>query len=74
MAYIRYRSDGGVEGPILADQACDIRKREWTPLYPHPDPVRAALVEALKAMVEEDDGGMAAAQAKAALKAAGEGE
>lgn len=32
---------------------------------------RAALVEALKAMVEEDDGGMTAAQAKAALRAAG---
>lgn len=32
-----------------------------------------ALVEALKAMLEEDDGGMAAAQAKSALKAAGEG-
>lgn len=39
-------------------------------LYPHPDPVRAALVEALKAMLEEDDGGMAAEQAKAALRAA----
>lgn len=41
-------------------------------LEPNPDPVRAALAEALKAMLKEDDGGMAAEQAKAALRAAGE--
>jgi hypothetical protein len=52
VAYIRYRSDGGFDGPILADHACDIRRREWTPLYPHPDPVRDALVEALTHAVE----------------------
>lgn len=81
VAYIRYRSDGGVDGPILAGHACDIRKREWTPLYPHPAPVRDALVEALTRLRGEwqyqceignvPDGRIEIDRVDAALRAAG---
>lgn len=45
VAWIRWRSDGGYEGPLMHDQMEDVRKRSgaWTPLYRHPPTEVAAL-------------------------------
>jgi hypothetical protein len=38
VAWVRYRSDGGFEGPIMDTDArmCDTRRSFWTPLYAAP--------------------------------------
>jgi hypothetical protein len=35
VAWVRYRSDGGFEGPIMDTDSrmCDTRRSFWTPLY-----------------------------------------
>jgi hypothetical protein len=40
VAWVRYRSDGGFEGPIMDSDArmCDTRRSFWTPLFAHPTP------------------------------------
>jgi hypothetical protein len=49
VAWVRYRSDGGFEGPIMDSDArmCDTRRSFWTPLFAHPTPDDASL-EAFK--------------------------
>jgi hypothetical protein len=34
-AWVRFGSDGRIEGPILDtdERICDIRRKEWTPLH-----------------------------------------
>jgi len=40
VAWVRFRSDGGIEGPILDSRMEEVRKRSgvWTPLYALPQP------------------------------------
>jgi hypothetical protein len=44
VAWIRFRSDGGVEGPLMDSQIEDVRKRSgaWTPLFTRPTKAAAA--------------------------------
>jgi hypothetical protein len=46
VAWVRYRSDGGFEGPIMDSDArmCDTRRSFWTPLFAHPTPDDANLL------------------------------
>jgi hypothetical protein len=45
VAWVRYRSDGGFEGPIMDSDSrmCDTRRSFWTPLFAHPTPDDASL-------------------------------
>jgi hypothetical protein len=47
VAWVRYRSDGGFEGPIMDSDArmCDTRRSFWTPLFTHPTPDDASIQE-----------------------------
>jgi hypothetical protein len=46
LAWVRYRSDGGFEGPIMDtdERMCDARRSFWTPLYAAPQPYPTAVV------------------------------
>jgi len=69
VAWVRYRSDGGFEGPIMDTDArmCDTRRSFWTPLYAAPLPrvaataltiqaVRTLLIRHAESYSEWDDG------------------
>lgn len=60
-AWVRFRSDGGVEGPILdsSKDMCDVRRKSgaWTPLFIGTPEVEAApeILAALEAEQEWQD-------------------
>lgn len=57
VAWIRYCTDGGIEGPILHSQMEEVRIRSgaWTPLYASPDLAAAQREREACALLCEQD-------------------